>query len=171
MGFQTTDVGCLMLADGGFARALSKRLNERGARVERADGETLDAARDGLFRISGCGRVCAAAEGTDWARALALAAQLRVDRIVLHQPELSERRSPAEAFARRNLCFCVSDILIFDGTDGSSLRETDALWRGLCSARIWRSPGGDAETAARFLLADEPQGALSAASETMLSAR
>lgn len=171
MGFQTTDVGCLMLADGGFARALSGRLNERGARVVRADGETLDAARDGLFRISGCGRICAAAEGTDWARALALAAQLRVDRIVLLRPEPSERRSPAEAFARRNLCFCVSDILIFDGADGSSLREMDALCRGLCSARIWRLPGGDAETAARFLLADEPRSALLSENETVFSAR
>ena len=91
--------------------------------------------------------------------ALALAAQLRVDRLVLFRPEFGARRSPAETFARRNLCFCVSEILIFDGADAASLKETDALCRGLCSAQIWRVPGGndDAQTAARFLLAEDAQ--------------
>ena len=156
---RTTETGCLMLGGGEFVRALSRRLADGGAQVERADGGTLDAARDGLFRISGCARVCAAAAGKSWVTALALAAQLRVDRLVLFRPEFSARRSPAEAFVRRNLCFCVSEILIFDGVDAASLKETDALCRGLCSAQIWRVPGGndDAQTAARFLLAEDAQ--------------
>ena len=160
---RTMDVGCLMLDGGEFARALLRRLADGGAQVERADGGTLDEARDGLFRISGRARVCAAAAGKSWATALALAAQLRVDRLVLFRPEFGARRSSAEAFARRNLCFCVSEILIFDDTDASSMRETDALCRGLCSAQIWRAPGGndDAQTAARFLLAEDVQSALS----------
>ena len=158
---RTMDVGCLMLDGGEFARALSRRLAESGVQVERADGGTLDAARDGLFRISGRARVCAAAVGRSWATALALAVQLRVDRLALFRPEFGARRSPAEAFARRNLFFCVSEILIFDGADVASMRETDALCRGLCSAQIWRVPGGndDAQTAARFLLAEDAQSA------------
>ena len=80
---RTTETGCLMLGGGEFVRALSRRLADGGAQVERADGGTLDAARDGLFRISGCARVCAAAAGKSWVTALALAAQLRVDRLVL----------------------------------------------------------------------------------------
>ena len=158
---RTMEMGCLMLGGGEFIRALSRRLADSGAQVERADGETLDAARDGLFRISGCARVCAAAAGKSWPAALALAAQLRVDRLVLLRPELSARRSPAEAFARRNLFFCVSEILIFDGADAAILKETDALCRGLCNAQIWRAPGGkdDAQTAARFLLAEDAQSA------------
>ena len=158
---RTTETGCLMLGGGEFVRALSRRLADGGAQVERADGGTLDAARDGLFRISGCARVCAAAAGKSWVTALALAAQLRVDRLVLFRPEFGARRSPAEAFARRNLCFCVSEILIFDGADAASLKETDALCRGLCSAQIWRVPGGkdDVQTAARFLLAEDARGA------------
>lgn len=156
---RTMDVGCLMLGGGEFARALSRRLAESGAQVERADGETLDAARDGLFRISRRARVCAAAVGKNWATALALAAQLRVDRLALFRPEFGARRSPAAAFARRNLFFCVSEILIFDGADAAALKETDALCRGLCNAQIWRVPGGkdDAQTAARFLLAEDAQ--------------
>ena len=90
-----------------------------------------------------------------------LAAQLRVDRLVLFRPEFGARRSPAEAFVRRNLCFCVSEILIFDGADAASLKETDALCHGLCSAQIWRVPGenDDAQTAARFLLAEDARSA------------
>lgn len=158
---RTMDVGCLMLDGGEFSRTLSRRLADGGAQVERADGETLDAARDGLFRISRRARVCAAGVGKSWATALALAAQLRVDRLALFRPEFGARRSPAEAFARRNLCFCVSEILIFDGADAASMRETDALCRGLCSAQIWRAPGGkdDAQMAARFLLAEDAQSA------------
>ena len=158
---RTMDVGCLMLDGGEFARALLRRLADGGAQVERADGGTLDAARDGLFRISERARVCVAAAGRSWATALALAAQLRVDRLVLLRPEFGARRSSAEAFVRRNLCFCVSEILIFDGADAASMRETDALCRGLCSAQIWHVPGGkdDAQTAARFLLAEDAQSA------------
>ena len=108
---RTTETGCLMLGGGEFVRALSRRLADGGAQVER--------------------------------------------------PEFSARRSPAETFARRNLCFCVSEILIFDGADAASLKETDALCRGLCSAQIWRVPGenDDAQTAARFLLAEDARSA------------
>ena len=70
---RTTETGCLMLGGGEFVRALSRRLADGGAQVEHADGGTLDAARDGLFRISGRARVCAAAAGKSWATALALA--------------------------------------------------------------------------------------------------
>lgn len=77
-----------------------------------------------------CGWICVCAEGSSSAAAIALAAQLPVDRLALAAPELfssadhgiSRQASRLRAFARRNLSLVVAQILLAD-TDESQLRS------------------------------------------------
>ena len=72
-----------------------------------------------------CSWVCVCAEGASSAAAIALAAQLPVDRLALAAPDLfppaphgiSRQASRLRAFARRNLALVVSQILLADADD------------------------------------------------------
>ena len=111
-------------------------------------------------------RICVAAEGEMWTAALALAVQLCVDRVVLihpcgengvQSPCLRRQLNRLNGYVKRNLFFCVSDLLVVEPETGAR-RDTDAVLGRMVNARIWRMPaaGGDAaEPAARFMMCDD----------------
>lgn len=146
-------IGCLLIGETahGRMRALRDRLDARGiATVGVArQGNLLNGAQEGLRAARRPGGACVAAEGELWAAALALAAQLSVERIVLILP--TDRRDPRDdwerqierlkGYARRNLFFCVSDVLVLERPgDGRSDRRMDLVCRRLCNARVRRMP-------------------------------
>ena len=159
-------VGCLLIGETakGRMRALRDRLDACGIATVgvTGQGDLLGGAQEGLRAARRSGGACVAAEGEMWAAALALAAQLSVERIVLILP--TDRRNPKnereeqierlKGFARRNLFFCVSDVLVLElRGDGRSDRRIDQVCRRLCNARVRRMPMADGalEAAARFL--------------------
>lgn len=94
------------------------------------------------------GWVCVAAEGKSAAPALALAAQLPVDRLalrrsalldcgypLLQKPGLPRQLAWAASFARRNLSLVASEILMIDSSD----RELRSVARGRGHCRNLRS--------------------------------
>ena len=166
-------LGCLLIGDGiaGWLEPLETLLRARGTRTVRIGGEgLLDAAQEGLRQARGTGGVCIAAEGEMWAAALALAAQLPVERIVLIAPEdraismrdeRSRRLQRLKSYTRRNLFFCISSILLLE-TDAETQpdRRVDELCRRLCNASVQRaslaySASGYACAAARFLCGEK----------------
>lgn len=159
-------VGCLLIGETakGRLRALRDRLDARGIATVcvTGQGDLLSGAQEGLRAARRSGGACVAAEGEFWAAALALAAQLSVERIVLILP--TDRRNPKDkweeqierlkGFARRNLFFCVSDVLVLEVRgDERSDKRINQMCRRLCNARVRRmSMADDAlEAAARFL--------------------
>lgn len=157
-------MGCLLIGDTahGRMRALRDRLDARGvATVDLSrNGDLLCSAQEGLRAARQSDGACVAAEGELWAAALALAAQLSVDRVALILP--TDHRNPKDewerqierlkGFARRNLFFCVSDVLVLEQ---QSDRRIDQVCRRLCNARVQRMRlSGDSrmlEVAACFL--------------------
>lgn len=146
-------VGCLLISErnGGRLEPLEALLREQGTPTVRIVGESsLGTAQEGLRRARGPGGVCVAAEGEMWAAALALAAQLPVDRIALIAPEdrtmsawdgQSRRMHRLKAYARRNLFFCISSVLLLETfTEERSDRRVDELCRRLCNASVQRLP-------------------------------
>lgn len=102
-------------------------------------GRCLSRAQAALYELKQrCGWVCVAAEGSAVWLALALAAQLMVDRLALwmepeERPPRGMRR--IRSFAGRNLWLVTGELLIIDG-DGAQARS---LIRGLgkgCSLRF-----------------------------------
>lgn len=156
-------VGCLLMGEisGNHMDELRRRLDEHGVETVGATGRTNRwlAAQEGLFAARRRGGTCIAAEGEWWPEALALAAQLNVDRIALIFPEQADaaRHNSPLGFLRRNLFFCVADVLVLESNcDAQMLRELNGLFRRMCNARIWRMEAGTTrmrslETAARFL--------------------
>lgn len=143
-------VGCLLIGDTLRMRALRERLNERGVETVFAprQGDLLNAVQEGLYRARRSGGACIAAEGELWAAALALSAQLSVERVALIEPT-DRFRNPKDdwerqvvrlkGFARRNLFFCVSDVLVLEGgEDGWPAKRMDLLCRRMCNARVQR---------------------------------
>ena len=162
------NVGCLLIGDGkGDCLApLEALLRAKGVAAMRTGG-TLAEAQDGLVRVRRQDGVCIAAEGEMWAVALSLAAQLQVERIALIAPEDRCRRAADErerqlqrlkAYARRNLFFCISGILLLERSgEGNADRRINELCRRLCNANVRRMSCPDPraygmEPAARFLL-------------------
>lgn len=168
-------VGCLLIGETMRMHALCERLNENGVETFFAQrgGDLLSSVQEGLYRARRPGGVCIAAEGEMWAAALALAAQLSVERVALIEPT-DRFRSPSndqerqlvrlKSFVRRNLFFCVSDVLMLEG-DGEPAGRLDALCRRMCNARVWRAELSDQrwtncehlpiDAAARFLKSGE----------------
>ena len=166
-------VGCLLLGETKRIRALCDSLNARGidAVITAKDGDLLTAAQEGLYAARRRGGTCIAAEGEMWAAALALAAQMCVERILLiaptdhPKPAKDDREKQIErlkGFARRNLFFCVSEILVLEEkNDARSDRKIDILCRRMCNSRVYRISLADQrwtncehspiEAAARFL--------------------
>ena len=167
-------VGCLLIgnADSGKLSKLKEQLGAHGVdTVEAVRGSNqFEAAQEGLYAARRRGGTCVAAEGEGWMSAIALAVQLNVDRIVLITPAnasddaFARQMMQLRSFVRRNLFFCVADVLVLeDASDQEMRKELDGFCRRLCNARIWRLPvaGGwmdrrsPLETAARFLATGE----------------
>jgi len=173
------DVGCLLIGEErqGRIALLRDMLRRCGAAAvwTGCSDNLLHSVQIGLREARRPGGSCIAAEGEMWAAALALAAQMQVDRVVLIAPE-DRVRNPKnnkekqigrlKSFARRNLFFCVSEVLILEETgDCDSARSMEHVCRGMCNARIHRVSLDDEkwinckyspiEAAARFLLAGE----------------
>ena len=143
-------VGCLLIGRTMRMRALQERLTARGVLTVSASGEgdLLSAAQEGLVAARQPGGACVAAEGELWAAALALAVQLSVERVALIAPtdrcalpgsDWNRQIERLKGFARRNLFFCVCDVLVMEGeADARSARRLDLLCRRLCNARVHR---------------------------------
>lgn len=143
-------VGCLVIGETMHMRALYEKLEECGVDMT-AIGKSdhlLTEAQEALCTVRRAGGVCIVAEGEMWPVALALAAQLIVDRIALIAPtdRLKKTRDNFEkqierlkGYARRNLFFCVSEVLILEESiDDRSARCVDGLCRGLCNSKVYR---------------------------------
>lgn len=172
-------VGCLLIGGERHDRlgVLREKLHLCGVqtvRTGRADN-LLHAVQEGLYAARRPGGACIAAEGEMWAAALALAAQMHVDRVALIAPT-DFIRSPRDAwekqigwmksFAQRNLFFCVSEVLLLEETcDERSRKRVETICRRLCNATVRRASLADErwtkckqspmEAAARFLAAGE----------------
>lgn len=166
-------VGCLLIGETKRMRALRDRLTARGIAAMHAasGGDLLAAAQEGLCAVRRKGGACIAAEGELWAAALALAVQLCVERVVLIAPtdfvkapkdEVEKQIERLKGFARRNLFFCVSEVLVLEEkTDARSDRRIDSLCKRMCNSRVYRLSLSDQrwtncehspiEAAARFL--------------------
>ena len=143
-------VGCLLLGETKRMRALCDMLCARGVATVMAatDGNLLTAAQEGLYAARRKGGTCIAAEGEWWAAALALAAQMCVERILLIAPtdlakpandEREKQIVRLKGFARRNLFFCVSEVLVLeDEISAQSDRRIDSLCRRMCNSSVRR---------------------------------
>lgn len=161
-------VGCLLIAErsGTSFERLGMRLAAEDVHIVRVmrSGNLLADAQRGLYAVTRAGkRACVAAEGEMWAAALALGIQLNVDRIVLLFPQecrgIRDRRLEwLKGYVRRNLFFCVSDVLIIEEAGQSAC--VDKLCRRLINADVWRLHAEEGEAgasdlaAARFLLSE-----------------
>lgn len=170
-------VGCLLIGETKRMQMLKESLTARGIETVRAvfGGDVLASVQEGLQKVRGSGGVCIAAEGEYWPAALALAVQLCVDRIALIDPmdrcrdskdECGKQIDRLRSFARRNLFFCVSEVLVMENADNPELeKQIDRMCKGLCNARIQRVKVSEQrwtnceffpfETVARFLYAGE----------------
>ena len=187
MAMRSERMGCLLIGEaaGGRLGALRERLRAAGVATQRVapgGADFLEAAQAALYETRGARGACVAAEGACWPVALALAAQLSVDRVALFEPEAEgapESRGALgriEAYARRNLFFCVADVLVLEGAGGA--RSLERVWRGLCNARVERVSLRDQkwtnckqspiEAAARFLEAGVSPFALAKSRKTCI---
>lgn len=150
---RSEQMGCLLIGEeetrmGKMARALEEK---NAATCIVTDGkDLLLRAQEGLCRVRpGSQSVCIAAEGAMWPVALALSIQLGVDKIALIDPRLSanhsedglnRQRERLIAYARRNLFFCVSEVLIVgEGeADARARRKMEKVWRKMNNARLYR---------------------------------
>ena len=102
------------------------------------NGSFLSQAQTALWNArKNSGWVCVAAEGAAAYIALALAAQLPVNRLALlnlpvNRPRLSRELNRMRAFARRNLALVVSEVLIAGAAD----RRGQSLARGLVNCDV-----------------------------------
>ncbi len=136
-------VGCLLLGESDRISALGRILTSQDVRISLpgADRNLLYSAQEGLFAARLPGGACIAAEGEMCWAALAVAALLSVERVALIAPrepgqntERDRQLVRLRGFARRNLFFCVADVLVLE--DGHSM---DATLRRLCNARVRRA--------------------------------
>jgi len=145
---QSESIGCLLIGETKRMRALRTKLYRHGIDTVSMlrGGDMLGAALDGLQMVRRRGNAAIVAEGELWAIALALAAQLCVEKIVLIAPTDSVKRPENEKekqidglkrFACRNLFFCVSDVLVLEEGEDSDKR-IDQLCRGMCNSQIYR---------------------------------
>ena len=148
-------IGCLVI-DGLFREsaepsAIVCALRSMGARAE----DFALSGSEGLHRQlqlafqrvrpkpEGSGKACVVGIGSGRVAAVALSAQLLVDRMVLDiggddaegapGPALIRQYARLRAFARRNAAFCASQVLLFGQEDAifqSRFREAKRLMRG-----------------------------------------
>lgn len=127
-------------AKGGASGALREFAPKSGAPL-------LPQAQEALWRLrQDCGWVCAAASGWMAALAIALAAQLPVDRLALVDGRMFDPGGPAPnrelaklaRYARRNLALVASEVLLIDATE----REIRGHLRILGGGRLCAIEGG-----------------------------
>ena len=140
------NVSCLVIDGVGGVGALcgmAEALRERGVAAadyvrDRRQGLHADLQRayQRIRQLDGVNAIVASGAGCDCA--LAVAAQLPVDRMVLLCPE-DDCEAPGEfrrvrAYGRRNAALCASDVLLigWSGRDDAPLRR---LCRSLCACR------------------------------------
>jgi len=156
-------VGCLLIGEtASWMQRMQDELTRRGVYVLCSPWADV---QKGFYAVQNKAvRACVAAEGGMWIAALALAVQLNVDRVVLMGPSggsgrlQSDRQRQAnrmKAYVRRNLFFCVSDLLVIDG-------DESVMWNTFgraVNARMWFYPEGMGKesfrTAAEFLCCDD----------------
>lgn len=171
MGSNQRAMGCLLIGETARMRTLKCRLDALGVSTLSLGqgGPLLSVAQEGLYAVRGPDGACVAAEGELWAAALALAVQLSVERIVLIAPtdtlergrdEWAKQMERLKGYAKRNLFFCVSEVLVLEGAgDVRSERRIDQVCRRMCNARVHRAAlscearheGAALDAAARFL--------------------
>lgn len=163
-------VGCLFIGMNGERNLrFRKKLSDCGIHTVSGEwqGDLLKDMQNALYSVQKqAARVCVAAEGDMWTAALALAVQLCVDRVVLihpsggnsmHDPHRRRQLNRLNGYVRRNLFFCVSDLLVLDSEAGMR-REEDAVLARMVNARIWRMRAvcpDVTEPVVRFLLCDD----------------
>jgi len=150
MRLNAESVGCLILGETKRMRALRRLLYDLGIDTVSMPrgGDLFSSAQEGLQAARRRGSVCIAAEGEMWAPALALAAQMCVERVALIAPtdfakipesETEKQIARLKNFSRRNLFFCVSDVLVLEQcADAESDRRIDRLCRKMCNSRLRR---------------------------------
>lgn len=148
-------VGCLLLGETWRMHELKERLNACSVETAKPalDGDLLCAAQEGLRSVRrNDGLCCVAAEGELWTAALALAAQLCVDRVALITPTNRMKRPKnnferqierLKGYACRNLSFCVSEVLVLEEADVQDARRMDAVLKRMCNSRIYRAVWAD----------------------------
>lgn len=135
--------GILYLADPQSA-GNEIRISNAKALVFDENGRHLSRAQDALWQMRRQYEwVCVAAEGNAAYVALALAAQLPVDRLALQggwlhrRDHLDRRMNRIRAYARRNLSLVVAEVLLFDAADD----EISFLSRLMRHAKICAAEG------------------------------
>lgn len=146
--------GCLLMAENenslpSLRRALARQ--DIFVRCLLSSENMLDCARQCLNELAGKSEsVCIVSLGRWWVVALALSAQLRVDRLALleidatciGETHVDDRQyCRLRGFVRRNLFFCVSDVLVL-GRNPSMEKE---VFSRMVNARvhIFPSDGGN----------------------------
>ena len=119
----------LLLADPLTGSSRFSQMNlQKTTLVFDEDGRFLARAQAALQQLRGDGDwVCVAGSGAAVHIALALAAQLPVERLALwperaSRPRLGRELSRIRSFARRNLSLVVSEILLVDGAEAELRR-------------------------------------------------
>lgn len=150
-------IGCLMIDDlmsgGGRLAGLSACLQTLGLNVcefSRNEGANLHAqVQTSYHKVRNASDIaCVLAAGTGCAAALALSEQLPVDRMVLIDDGRTPHTGGASAawrrqvnrlagFARRNLTFCVSDVLLLNLDGKGGRRRLETILRGLCHGQAY----------------------------------
>lgn len=163
-------VGCLYIGTDVERNAhIRQRLSDYGVWTVCGEWQSdlLKDMQRGLYCVrKQAARVCIAAESEMCTAALALAVQFCVDRVALIHPfERMDIPDPYQrrqlnrlyGYAKRNLFFCVSDLLIVD-SGGDATHGADALLGRMVNARIWRMKmmrEDMVDPVARFMLCDD----------------
>jgi len=149
MRLNAEGVGCLLIGETMRMRALGELLAAQGVETfaPPPGADLQSSVQEGLRAARRRGGTCVAAEGEMWAAALSLAAQLCVDRVALVAPtdrirypkdEFEKQIGRLKGYARRNLFFCVSEVLVLDTEATRGDRRMNAVIGRLCNARVHR---------------------------------
>ena len=115
--------GVLCFNEAPF-QALKGEINNAQRLIFNENEPLLPQAQQGLWQLRlRCDWICVAAEGERALLALALAAQLPVERLALmgRWQTAKGKRSPLRGYAMRNLPLVVADVLLI-GADGAQAR-------------------------------------------------
>jgi len=131
--------GKILYLAGPHAAENEIQFSNAKALVFDENGRHLSRAQDALCQLrKTCEWVCVAADATAAYIALALAAQLPVDRLALQggwlkqRDQLGRQMNRIRAYARRNLSLVVAEVVLFDAAD----EEIRLLSRGMHHANI-----------------------------------
>lgn len=148
--------GILYLAGAAHAPEETHMHNGNHATLifEGEDGRRLSRAQEALWKLRGrCDWICVAGQGAHGALALALAAQLPVNRVALLGDPFARRQEKScretarlRAYARRNLALIVSQVLFIGLEDHAGRALARCMPHASCCA-LPPDTGADAFTA------------------------